>query len=266
MATDPNPLTATPPNEVPLPDAPLVHVVTQIRFPPILSVGSRDFVAPFQEAVRGVYPILRPDQVQDFAPPPREATSLPPQMIWRFTDEDGAWQVSLTSNFVSLDTKAYASREDFFTRLDAVLAALAKHVGPRTVDRVGVRYIDRITGDALERINSLIRPEMLGIAATTVRESARHALSDNLFAVPDTSAQLLARWGFMPKDTTIDPAAVEVLSVPSWILDLDMFRHKPGSFSPAETAAEARSFAERIYTFFRWAVTDDFLKLYGGGK
>lgn len=191
---------------------------------------------------------------------------MSPQMVWRFTDEDDVWQVSLASNFVSLDTKAYVSREDFFTRLDAVVAALAEHVDPRTVDRIGVRYIDRITGDMLGRVNSLIRPEIQGVSATTVEEFTQHSLSDNLFTVPNTSAQLLARWGFLPKDVTVDPAAVEVLSTPSWILDLDMFRNDPRSFIPEEAAAEARSFAERIYTFFRWIVTDDFLRLYGGDQ
>ena len=46
--------------------------------------------------------------------------------------------------------------------------------------------------------------------------------------------------------------------------NLDMFRPEPGTFDPNEVVTEARSYAERIYTFFRWAVTDDFLRLYEG--
>jgi hypothetical protein len=45
---------------------------------------------------------------------------------------------------------------------------------------------------------------------------------------------------------------------------LDMFRAETRTFDPSEVVADARSYAERIYTFFRWAVTDDFLRLYGG--
>ncbi len=265
MDAELNPLAAPPPDEAPLPDAPLVHVVAQLRFPPVLSIGSRDFVAPFQEAIRVPYPVLRPDRVQDFTPVAQEAAPMPPQVVWRFTDEDGGWRVSLSSNFISLDTRAYVSREDFLTRLEAVVAALAEHVDPRVVDRIGVRYIDRIAGEDLGRVGGMIRPEMRGVAATAMEGSVRHALSDNLFDVPDASAQLLARWGYLPEDVTVDPTAIGSLPTPSWILDLDMFRDEPRPFIPEEVVADARSFAERIYAFFRWAVTDEFLKRYGGG-
>jgi hypothetical protein len=33
---------------------------------------------------------------------------------------------------------------------------------------------------------------------------------------------------------------------------------------PTPIVADARRYAERLYTFFRWAVTAEFLKRYGG--
>ncbi len=41
-------------------------------------------------------------------------------------------------------------------------------------------------------------------------------------------------------------------------------RVKPFPFNVDRIAADARHFAERIYTFFRWVVTDEFLRTYGG--
>ena len=68
----------------------------------------------------------------------------------------------------------------------------------------------------------------------------------------------------MPANATVDPAAIDPIGEPSWILDLDMFRTDIGAFTTKRVLDEISDYAERIYTFFRWAVTEDFLKLYGG--
>lgn len=43
-----------------------------------------------------------------------------------------------------------------------------------------------------------------------------------------------------------------------------MFTASPRPFSVDQLAESAGRFAERLYTFFRWAVTDEFLRRYGG--
>ena len=264
MSISPDPLTSAIPAEVPLPDAPLVRVIAQVRFPPVLSVEKRSFVAPFQEAIRAQYPVLRTEQTQGLLVGPQSASPVSPQIIWRFADVEGNWRVSLAPDFVAIETTTYKSRQDFCERFEAVVQALAEHVSPRVVDRIGIRYIDRITGGAVKDISKLVRPEILGIVTTAAVQHARHTLSESLFTVPEPEAQLLARWGLLPKGGTVDPAAIEPLAEPSWILDLDMFRSEPRTFDPDEIVADTRSYAERIYTFFRWAVTDEFLQWYGG--
>ena len=264
MKTSQNPLTSATPAEVPLPNAPLVRVIAQVRFPQVLSIEKRDFVAPFQEAIRDRYPVLRAEQTQGMLFGPQVAAPTPPQVIWRFADIENNWRVSLAPDFVVLETTAYESRKNFFERFGVIVEALAEHVNPRVVDRIGVRYIDRVTDDAVKDIAKLVRPEILGIVATVAGPHARHALSETVFTVPAPPAQLLARWGLLPASGTVDPAAIEPSPKPSWILDLDMFRSEPRAFDSATVTNEARSYAERIYTFFRWAVTDDFLRLYGG--
>jgi len=249
---------------VPLPNAPLVRVIAQVRFPQVLSIEKRDFVAPFQEAIRGEYPVLRAEQTQGLMVSPQVALPMPPVVIWRFANVESTWKASLAPDFVAIETTAYESRKDFFDRFEAILQALGEHVGPEVVDRVGVRYIDRVSGDAMKQIGKLVCPEVLGIVATPAADHVQYAISESLFTVAESGAQLLARWGLLPKGGTVDPAAIEPSAEPSWILDLDMFRSEPRPFDPAIVVADARSFAERIYAFFRWAVTDDFLRLYGG--
>jgi uncharacterized protein (TIGR04255 family) len=264
MKTSRDPLTSPVPIEVPLPSAPLVRVIAQARFPQVLSIERRDFVAPFQEAIRARYPVLRTEQTHGVLVSPQGASHTSPQVIWRFADVDGKWRISLAPDFAAIETTGYESRQDFLERFEAIVQALAEHVNPRIVDRIGVRYIDRITGDSIRKISTLVRPEILGIIATEAGQYARHTLSESLFAASEPSAQLQARWGLLPEGGTVDPAAIEPLAEPSWILDLDMFRVEQRNFDPREIVADTRSYAERIYTFFRWVVTDEFLRLYGG--
>ncbi|HOU92491.1 MAG TPA: TIGR04255 family protein, partial [Polyangiaceae bacterium] len=89
MAEIQNPLTAPLPAEVPLPDAPLVRVIGQVRFPPVLSLEKREFIAPFQEAIRSTYPVLRPEQTQGIVLGPQGVAPGPKQIAWRFSDVDG---------------------------------------------------------------------------------------------------------------------------------------------------------------------------------
>lgn len=257
-----DPLEAPLPAEVPLSDAPLVRVIAQFRFPEILSVGQREFVAPFQEAIRKTYPVLRQEQTQGILLSPSGSASVKPQIAWRFNDTEGQWRVTLTPEFLALETTKYVSRSDFFGRLKVLAEALDEYIEPSQLDRLGVRYIDRITGDAVDDIAKLIRSEVRGITGTIAATHVVHALSESMFELPN--ARVLARWGCLPPGATVDPAAIEPASEKSWIFDLDMFSTAPVPFVVEDIVVEAQRYAERIYTIFRWAVTDDFLLRYGG--
>ena len=262
MTSVEDPFVAPPPAEVPLRDAPLVRVIAQLRFPEVLSVEQRDLVAPFQEAIREVYPVLRQEQTQGIVLGLVGASPGKSKIAWRFSDSTSHWRVSLTSEFLALETTSYMSRSDFFDRLRFLAGALKEYVEPSQIDRLGVRYIDRITGLDVNDLAQLVRPEVRGISGTTVGAHAIHALSESAFDLSD--ARVLARWGSLPENATVDPAAIEPIEEKSWILDLDMFSTAPVPFVIDSVIANAERYAERIYTIFRWAVTDDFLARYGG--
>lgn len=107
-----------------------------------------------------------------------------------------------------------------------------------------------------------MRPEVRGIAGTDAAAHAVHAVSESFFEVCE--ARVLARWGRLPPGATVDPAALEPAQEKSWILDLDMFSAGPMPFSVDAVLAHGWRFSERLYAIFRWAVTDDFLRRYGG--
>ncbi|AFY91112.1 TIGR04255 family protein [Chroococcidiopsis thermalis] len=259
-----NPLTAQPPEEVPLEEAPLIRVIAQVRFPPILSVEQKAFVASFQEAIREQYPILQPEQTQGLVLSSQGLMPTTPQITWRFIDTEGNWRVSLAPDFMALETTAYTSRSDFLLRLQNLLSAFGEHIKPKTIERFGIRYINRLTNLAVEDVSKLLRPEITGIVTAEFGENIRQTINESLFDIPGGEDRMIARWGLMPAGATFDPDAIEPITQSSWILDLDMSLSKKRDFSVGLLIGEAQRFTERIYTFFRWAVTDDFLQYFGG--
>lgn len=261
---DTDPLVSQIPAEIPLPNAPLVRVIAQVRFPLVIAIQQREFVAPFQEAIRKRYPVLREEQVQGLvlAPAGVQIQVAAPSPVWRFSDTTGHWRVSLAPEFLAIETTKYASRDDFISRFRDVAGALAEHVEPQVVDRLGVRYIDRIIVSSPQDISGLVRPEVLGFIASKAATHLQHSLSESGFAVEQN--RLVARWGMLPANMTYDAAALESVSERSWVLDLDVYRDTAQPFVVEELVQEARGFAERIYAVFRWAVTTEFLRRHGG--
>lgn len=263
MTTDFDPLTVGPPAEILLKNAPLVRVIAQLRFPTIAAIEQRNFLAAFQEAIRAEYPVLRPEMTKSVLLGPQGVAAMPEQTTWRFSDVDGAWRVSLSPDFMALETTAYRSRRDFLGRLKEAVEALDEHIQPKVIDRLGVRYIDRITGHSAGEIARLVRPEIGGLATSPLASHVQHAISEVLLSTGAHSA-MLARWGRLPPNATVDPSAMEPVAVPSFVLDIDMFSRESTRFEPEHAMEKIAAFAERIYAFFRWAVTDEFLRRYGG--
>lgn len=263
---DDNPLTALPPIEVPLKEAPLVRVIAQVRFPTILSIGESSFVASFQEKIRLQYPTLHSEQMQSWVIGPQGIEPATPSIVWRFIDKSGNWRVSLASNFVVLETTDYTSRKNFLERLKEILLATDCHIKPQLTERLGLRYIARLVGQDVDNLTDLVRPEVSGVLSSGMARYAQQAISDSLFTLPDERSQIHTRWGRLPPNTTTDTGAIEPIAEPSWILDLDMFMPvtESSAFDVESIMIDANRFAERLYTFFRWSVTDNFLRRFGG--
>src|SRR4051812_9018248 len=116
--TDFDPLFGADPAEIPLPAAPLVTVLGQVRFPEIVSIHHKPFIAGFQELVRTDYPVLRDEVLKAVAFNEHIGTvATSDEVIWRFIDETASWRLTLTSTFLTLETRKYVSRADFIERL-----------------------------------------------------------------------------------------------------------------------------------------------------
>lgn len=257
-----NPLFGPAPDSVPLSKSPLVAVLVQARFEQILSITKPEVVASFQEEIRARYPILTQESAVHVMV---NGNQPEPQLLntWRFSDPTGDWQVSLTTSYITLHTRAYKSRADFIDRFAEVLSALTKTIRPSTLSRLGVRYVDQIKGAEFAKLENLVSVGVRGFESAELRPHILQSMHDTLSQVAE--GRIRARWGIMPKMGSHDTRVLPLVDTDSWVFDLDTsveFAEVPQRFEQAMIVETARKLAARSYAVFRWAVTQEFLETY----
>jgi uncharacterized protein (TIGR04255 family) len=260
-----SPFGAEPVTEVSLARAPLVNVLSQVRYPKVPLFSTEEGAASVHERLRDRYPILRRvPAVTLTLTPGGMVQQLSQGRLWRLQNRDATWTITLSDEFFSIETRAYRSREDFHGHLEEALTAITDTGEPVIYDRVGVRYINQLTGEAADRVRELVRPELHGALSVPLPEQAELSLtlSEALFRFAD-DYQLRARWGSLPENAAVDPT-VPPLAARSWILDLDSFTEASGDFRPAILGELTRRLADQAYRFFRWATTPAFDEFFGG--
>ncbi|MGW2170972.1 TIGR04255 family protein [Streptomyces sp. NPDC001705] len=253
-------------NEVRLPSAPLARVLSQLRFERLSVLESSAAARDFAAALSPAYPYLdRSAEVNMVVGGGQVMPQSTHQPVWRLRSVDKSKTVTLTNGSLALETSSYKGREEFCSDLYHVVEVLQKVVKVPAVNRIGVRYTNRITGDPLANLAEYFRSEITGLSATSLgKAELQHCLSQASFAA-GAGVGLVAQWGLMPPNGGFDPA-LPVLGEPSFILDLDAFRQDDVSIAPnpSDIQAAALDLAERAYRFLRWAVTARFLRQYGG--
>jgi len=255
--------TTTPVEEVHLGSAPLAKVLMQVQFsrtPALITESADDAMAD----ALGRYPVRRrtvvspPVLLINGQPMPFQVPQASLPEVLTFSQPNGTWTVTLTDTAVALETSAYTTRADFCDRVLELLRAVASVALPPVVDRVGVRYIDRLSGEALARVGDYVIPELSVLhgridSGLTLERS----VSESLIHISPLD-RLLVRSGFLPAGSGFDPALPQIQE-PSWVLDMDVFTLEKGlPFDPDILLGRVRSYAETAYAFFRFATTDAF--------
>lgn len=262
-------------NEVQLSNAPLVKVLTQLRFPGALGKLAGDSLdATLGEVFSDAgYPLLERGQQATVELTPDGPRVRAGDRVLTFSSANRQWRVSLTSEFVTLETSQYKHRDDFLVRLLAVVDTLQKVMTIPGVGRIGYRYINRVEDITAKDSSKLLREQFHG--GTAVPEGQARlmtSISEVLFSFDDDKVHgqvprdgLVARWGMLQAGQVVDPS-IEPVDKASWTLDIDAFRQANAAFDREAIEEEVRRVSERAYRFFRWVVTDDFMTRFGGGE
>ena len=192
---------------------PLIEVICQLRFPPILRIAA-EAPAAFQERIRSDYPLLSekaPGGNVDMPPgvPPAIAEmikgALPRRKLisYNFSSADENWKVTLTQDFLSLSTQQYTRWEDFRQHLEGPLQALIAVYAPAFLIRIGLRYQDLIQKSRLglpvdTKWSELIKPYIAGVhAVPEVAGSIEGSISQLLVSLPRFNAKVRINYGIV---------------------------------------------------------------------
>jgi uncharacterized protein (TIGR04255 family) len=249
-------------DEIHLHEAPLAKVLTLVSFSRTPALTTDAAEAQIADLL-GRYPVRRRQLI---GPPTVVIQGQPMQMpvfpgtaplILTFSQPTGSWTVTLTDASVAIDTSDYSSRDDFCERALEVFNAVAKVALPPVVDRLGVRYINRLTGLALGQLDEWVIPQLQSLHGSVEGMAVHHSVTDTVIDISPTD-RFQVRTGLLPPNTAFDPALPPV-NEPSWLLDMDGFTTQAGfPFDPEALANKVRSFAETAYAFFRFATTESF--------
>ena len=236
--------------EIRLIRSPLREVVCQVRFPPILRLA-KEAPVEFQEQIRAHFPILEIERPVLIEPEDLKAgTTVDLRMpVYRFHNQGKTQTASLTADFYALSTSAYRHWTDFASDLEYVTkAARTAHEIPYAT-RIGLRYINFIDltfipSCRLERIYSLLRPELTTMLRTKVITSPRYAM--NQIVAADGEDQFTLRYGVAPKADS---------SELGFVLDFDHYAE--GQVGVEDLIARCERYHRVIYNAFRWCIRDN---------
>lgn len=257
-----SPFDDAPLEEVDLPKSPLVVALCQVRFPKTPELTTTNGITKLHEAWRVQYPILREGQQVGVMLTPAGVSQGEPEKLWQFSDKSSTWSVTLADNYVTLLSTGYKSRQDLVSRFRVILEAILTVADPVIHDRIGLRYVNRVAGPALQQLPRLIRSELLGGRAVPETSGTRLLQSFSEAQFVNDAVRSQVRWLSLPPnmshDPTVPPAAEE-----SWVLDIDIFTEQTGDFLSATVSQLVEDFATRAYRIFRWGVTTEGLKEFG---
>jgi uncharacterized protein (TIGR04255 family) len=235
--------------------APLVEVVCQVRFPPLLAIQANP-PTDFQEAVRDAFPLLEEGDgfVADLELPPQMKRLLAAQSGgatgYQFSSEDRLEAVTLTRDSLAYSTKRYTLWEEFSKTLNGPLNKLTQIYKPSFYNRIGLRYIDAIcrTELGLEGVNwsELFKPEILGELNVPLFENNLQACGRQISVrLPDNAGSVQLRHGLGNT-----PSKPELC----YIIDFDFYRDQKTEVGDAENLLN--HFHESAGRAFRWCITE----------
>jgi len=242
-----------------LADPPLALVLVQIRWPEHAKLArdletlALDFGAQLE-----AFPLFERRTDQGLEITPQGIRPIPGDPAYQWKTIDDVWTVTLTRLSVSVHCIRHAGYnfEELRIHLERVLALVSDVLQVRTISRVGVRYVNRLSSpEVLARRPEVFSPEILGYSELKVGESVvlGQTMSQVIYQIDDVNLQ--ARSGMLIPGQTIDPAVAPLNQV-AWVLDIDASVDRKIIFEAAEVLATVGRLADVDFDFFTLVVKD----------
>jgi uncharacterized protein (TIGR04255 family) len=261
-----------------LANAPLVHVLAQVRYAPVLTISKS--IPVIQEKLKGIgFPRFEKGEVQSVVFKHDSAPQVDRSERWDFLSRDKTVGVVLTPSFVLLQTTAYDTFHKFAETLLKVFEIVASEVQIDIVERLGIRYVDVVRLQENESFSDYLKPGLVGFPFSEVGdESFRNAVvatvqSAAVANIPDSNSTLNVKCSqvgdgtFLPPDVGPSGLKYEMSLNPKEvviILDFDHFKIVDDDFAPQRLVAEFDRLHQIANMAFRAALKRHAYDKWGG--
>jgi uncharacterized protein (TIGR04255 family) len=259
-------------------NAPLVHVLAQVAFSPVLNWV--EHVPALQERLIDIgFPRVQRGEVTEILFAPGNAPQQKIQQRFDFIDREQRTAFVLSESSFVLHTTDYVTREPFLARLQLGLEAVQASMKVTLVERLGLRYIDLVQPDPGELFSAYVHQGLLGypFRETPVLEASVGAFATQSVASTPTGT-LAIRSGvlppgqYLPPDldpgTLLRPSRVDP-SRPGLAVDFDHFTvfsgqgSTPLDFHPPMIIAHLGQLHTALRHAFRAIATDSAISRWG---
>jgi len=144
-----------------LTNAPVAYVLAQVVFEECMSIEK--YLPDFQETIRKKYPKNNQKVVHTLS---IAGDGAPPKVSelrqWHFKTKSNTAGFIVQSNSFAFHVTEYEDFETFIGEFHFGLSALNSSVGMQVLERVGIRYVDRIVAEPEEKIADYIDSSVTG--------------------------------------------------------------------------------------------------------
>lgn len=239
--------------------APLALVLVQVRWPEHgrLAVDFKKLALAFGENLDD-FPLFQEVVEQGIQITPEGMQPIQGDTSYQWRSVDDVWVVHLTKTFMSLycaphDNYRFAELAERLNHLTQLLGSVLQI---RLTDRIGVRYVNRVSDqDLMKELPAIFDGSVLGMSGLAIQPGVQlvNTLSQAIYKTDNVT--LHVRSGYLGPGETMDPA-IEPVGSQSWVLDLDASEEVRRVFEPGQIQPVAGRLADVAYDFFKLVLKD----------
>lgn len=246
--------------------SPLVLVLCQVRWPE-LTVFRQNY-RKLAEAIGerlSEFPLRAVSKQYTMNFGPDGASEPEKSFVYQWSTVDQTGVVTLAEDSISIAQRDYsAGYAAFETAMRTVLTAVQETAGVPIYDRVGIRYVNRLSEDSqLERLDDLIKPEARGLEAMSVAPADATRVETMTAGLYEfEGGKLQVRMGTLSGDQTPD-ALIPPLGKKSWVLDFDSFVEGNHVFDVEAIVKQMSHLSDAARDFLGYVATPEFVEVFG---
>ncbi|MCC5835439.1 MAG: TIGR04255 family protein [Opitutales bacterium] len=223
-----------------LPQSPLIFVLGQVRFAPVLSMEEK--IPAIQDSLRkNGFPRLSVREIEITKRDANGKTEIERRKQWEFINKEKWASVLIDTDFIVFQVTRYKLFEHYISEFKGILDTFAHHAKPDLVQRIGLRYVDLVIPRDDQKLESYLSPSLRGFSI----QGGEHREAFRCESVTQTgdNSRFIHRYmeannGFgFPPDLLPISLSFDLdlnLNSPFGLLDMDHFMHVDNDFSVQE--------------------------------